>query len=274
MDTLMMQLKPALPYLRMAQTPAYLLVLLLSFYHISSGVYHQFLAPAFEPLPIATKRPGIGERWTWFSPQAVEKPKIVQEKITESRLNAKLLGIIEKPSGSVAIIDTGKKKESKVFREGDKITRSVSVHKIEADRVLIKEQGAIRSLTMESKRSDQITAVALSNNASDNRAALKRNPALSGVAFIQTQNGDVGLSLNSINPRMLQGTTLRANDVVLNADGNAVNEILDSPDSYKSMLSRDSLDITILRDGQEQTININPRAIAPNVMRLIGNQNR
>ena len=81
------------------------------------------------------------------------------------------------------------------------------------------------------------------------------------------------MSLGTISPKMLEGTDLQADDVVLSAGGNSIDQIMASPTSYQSLLRSDSLDITVMRGGEEQIININPRSIAPNVMRMIG-QNR
>lgn len=244
-------------------------------YQLGNAVYTLSWAPSFSATPLSLSRPAISQRWAWFNtplPTQVQAP--VQEDVKEARINAKLLGIIERGSDSVAIIDTGRRGETSVFHEGDAITRSITLVKIERNRVLINEQGAVRSLTMAQKRSDDISVTGSDLNDAaldDETPAL---PVLAGLSFIQTPNGDTGLSLGTISPQILSGTPLEAGDLVLAADGNSVADIIADPNTYQELLRRDNIDIVIMRDGTEQTLSINPRAMAPNVMRMMANQNR
>ena len=247
------------------------LLLLLVAYQLGQASYTLLFTRTISPSPLAVAHPGSGERWAWFTPQAAPEPVARIADIQESRLNAKLLGIIRRTNGSVAVIDTGRQKESKVFREGDSISRTAILHKIETDRVLIRENGTIRSLTLATQNTKGITAQTSYNSRKLPTPAQLglTSTAFAGITFVETQSGETGLSLGTINQAMLQGTPLQRGDVVTRADGASVQEIMDNPNNYQQLLGRDSLDLLIMRDGEEVIVNINPRAIAPNVMRAM-----
>lgn len=246
-------------------------------YHLAAALWFGLMSSNFQTEAIQLQRVANGERWGWFS-QAQTVAKVAPtETVKESRLNAKLLGIIQRENGSVAIIDTGKKKDSKVFKEGDKLNRSVSVHAIEATRVLIIERGVISSLTMETKRSGDISAQVSKAEPTTLNSLLPSKLSSSlfaGISFTKTPDGETGLRLGSVNPKIFSGTPLQSDDVVLAAGGTPIQQILNSPSSYQNLLQLDNINITIVRDGNEESVSINPRSLTPNIMRLIATQNR
>lgn len=263
--------------------PLVLIAVVFITYQFASAVYYLTLAPSFSAGEYNNTRAGRGERWSWFQAERKAAPKKVvkQENITESNIRAELKGIIELGERSVAIIHIGGKQDKDVFGVGDKLKGNVTIEAIEPNRVLIRENGNIRSLTMKENAAE----IALSGKRQDNlpvdegvgkslnQVAGINSPVLAGINFVQTDNGETGMSLGSINPQMLEGTDLRADDVIVSAGGNSVQQIMASPTSYQSLLRSDSLDVTIIRNGEEEIVNINPRSVAPNVMRMIG-QNR
>ena len=246
-------------------------------YHLALALWYGLSASGFQTETMNTPRAANGERWAWFSgQQKIIKPTPTVH-VKEARLNAKLLGIVQRTNGSIAIIDTGNNKDSKVFKVGDKLNRTVSVHAIETNRVLIIERGVISSLTMETKRSYNISSTPSKPPSTTLNSLLPSKLSSSlfaGISFTKTDNGETGMRLGSINPKMLRGTALEPNDVVLAAGGTPVEQILNSPNSYQNLLQLDNIDITIIRDGNEESVSINPRSLTPNIMRLIATQNR
>ena len=88
--------------------------------------------------------------WPWFKSQTVKvarpsKPKPVARK---RNINAKLLGIIKTPTGSIAIIDANKGSQSMVYREGDTLKDGIIVETIEDQHVLLNDNGVISSLVL------------------------------------------------------------------------------------------------------------------------------
>jgi len=278
------QLQQARRLLPKLVTPAVLLIIFIGCYYLCSAVYYFSLAPNVNPSTLKPVRAGRGQQWAWFQAPAKPKPKkqVVTETVTKARLNATLKGIVQLDDGnSVAIIDVGRKQDKSVFKVGDKINNSVTIEAIESRRVLIREQGQLRELVLEDKGIGLEVSEKQASGIASHEAVGKpltqvaniNAPILAGISFVQTDNGDTGMSLGSINPSMLEGTDLQADDVVLSAGGTTVEQILASPMSYQSLMRTDSLDITVMRNGEEAIVNINPRSIAPNIMRMIG-QNR
>lgn len=253
---------------------------LIAFYFLLSAAYYLWLAPNVQPGRLQSQRASNGQQWTWFKAERKPVKKApVNENVGKTRLRATLKGIIDVGDRSVAIIDIPKNRDKSVYKVGDKLSSNATLEVIEATRVLIRESGKLSELTMELKTADIGRSKSSSKNPGLKNQAVGRpltevanisSPMLAGISFVQTESGDTGMSLGTIDPGMLEGTDLKGDDVVLSAGGTTVEQILASPMSYQSLMRSDSLDITVMRDGQEQVININPRSVAPNVMRMIG----
>lgn len=275
-DTLRHYLQPSLALMRKAKRPAAAIMVGLCCYHITTGLWFALASSSFTAAPVTPQRSASGERWAWFS--STTKPAVApQQAVQESRLKATLLGIVQRSSGSIAIIDTGQRNDSKVFKEGDQLNRSTTVHAIEANRVLINERGVISSLTMATKRSPDINATPGDDSDTPLNSLLPNNlhsALFAGISFSQTETGETGMRLGSINPKLLAETPLQADDIVLSVGGTPIDQILNSPTSYQSLLQLDNIDLTIMRDGNEESVAINPRSLTPNIMRLIATQNR
>lgn len=253
---------------------------LIAFYFLLSATYYLWLAPKAQPGQLKPQRASNGQQWTWF--RAERKPvkkAIVDENVGKTRLRATLKGIIDIGERSVAIIDIAQNRDKSVYKVGDKLSSNATLETIEATRVLIREGGKLNELTMDLKTADIGRSKSSGKNPGLRNAAAGKpltevanisSPMLAGISFVQTESGDTGMSLGTIDPGMLEGTDLQGDDVILSAGGTTVEQILASPMSYQSLMRSDSLDITVMRDGQEQVININPRSVAPNVMRMIG----
>lgn len=257
-------------------------------YLAGASIYYQWLAPVSDYPVVKTAGGNRSGAWVMFGARASSSSAaVVEENISAARIKAKLLGIVEQETDSLAIIDLGRRGESQVFRDGDKLSASVTVFRIEAGRVLINEQGAIRSLSLESKRSDAINlqdteAMVLPDVGDDEsyeesllgtRAADVALPDDNGLELMQIETGETGMSLAAVNSAMLQGTPLRSSDVVLQIEGSPIPSLLGNSGAARSLLNREQVSVDIWRDGTVQTVTIKPNVIAPAVISLMANQN-
>lgn len=264
------------------------LLLALVTYLAGASIYYQWVVPVNEyPLVSASSTNG-SERWALFGARSPAEPAApLEQNISAAKIKAKLLGIVEKDAGSLAIIDLGRRGESQVFHEGDELAARVSVYRIESERILINEQGDIRSLTLESANTDTISVrdsapVVLPDEADDesyeqalesSREADVELPNNSGLELVQIETGETGMNLSAVNTSLLQGTPLRATDVILQIEGSPVLDLLNNAGAARSLLNRKQVAVDIWREGSVQSVTIKPNVIAPAVLSLMANQN-
>lgn len=256
-------------------------LLVLNVYLAATAAYFTWLVPAsaYAPLP----RPAVAqaERWVIFGQRSLTAaPVSAPEEVQPSALKAQLLGVVQAAGGNIAIIDIGRRGASQVYREGDELSRSVTLHRIEPGRVLLNESGALRSLEFVRRPTAAGLTVPPPESADTLQEPLPAAvitddvpPGIPGLELTDTAAGR-GIPLAAVRAAQLQGSALLPSDVILRVAGVAIDELVEVPDGVGSLLSEQSVDIVIWREGSEQVISVNPNTIAPAIMTVIANQKR
>lgn len=258
-------------------------LLALNIYLAATAAYFTWLVPASADIPLPRPAAAQAEPWVIFGQRslAAAAPLNTAQAVPPSALKAQLLGVLQAVDGNIAIIDIGRRGESRVFREGDELSRRVTVHRIEPARVLLNESGAIRSLVFVRRpTASGLTAPAPLAATGIEQTSLPDAvitddvpPGIPGLELTETAAGR-GIPLAAVRAAQLRGSALQPSDVILRVAGVAIEELVDVPDGVGALLSEQSVDIVIWREGSEQAISVNPNTIAPAIMTVIANQQR
>lgn len=215
-----------------------------------------------------------------------KKQDVVQQKVIdapETRLRLDLKGVFASTiaNDAMAIIATSKGKD-KSYHIGDKIVGGAVLHAVYADRVILKRNGKLETLSLpkpkfesktfysnpaSSKESSSINNVISSTPSQSQSKQLRemRNTLLNDPAKIWEKirinpvmkNGEVqGYTLVHNDQKLMKALNLRKTDVITAING----QLLSDPTTLYGLmgsLSKDpSMELSIERDGQTQIIQL------------------
>jgi general secretion pathway protein C len=253
------------------------------------------LVPSPELAPVSERMPGPEQRGgTTAAPRGLEqkvariaaanlfgkletrgrsKPAPVREA-PKSTLNYKLRGIYysEDKALASAIVQKGAGK-SGFYRLGDEIDSGIYIDRILPDHILISRNGRLEKLVLEkpkakpgSGRAQAGRSLAVPAAANANRVlkSYKRRYADNPLALAKrfqaipvTENGrNVGYKLKALRgERLLQRLGLREDDVFVEINGIGLDKPFQALDALKSLSTAEDVSITVLRNGDRQTLN-------------------
>ncbi len=233
--------------------------------------------------PERQQRSELGERiagMQLFGPAAaLDAARDAPIDAPETRLNLTLRGVFHYPRGenALVIIAAGNRDEN-FYRVGDELPGGAAIQAIYPDRVILRRDGRHETLSLPQERLEASTAAGpaqtamartrgtrqngngpdlqqmrerLVNNPQDFNRMVDIQPYMDGGEFR-------GVILNpGPEPEMMETVGLQPGDVVTAING----EPLDSPEASMNalqMISQAStLDLTILRDGNQTSVRIN-----------------
>ena len=193
------------------------------------------------------------------------------EEAPETRLNYKLRGIYfsEDASISSAIVEV-KTNDSKHYYIGDELAENIMVSAIGRDHILIDRYGKIERLNLEkpvvSKTANAAFSGGLASNADSTRLlqSYKRryvsNPLALAKRFqaipVQENGRNIGFRLKALRGEsLLNKLNFDQNDVFTKINGISLDKPFQALDALKSLTTAESVSVTILRNGSEQTMN-------------------
>jgi len=201
------------------------------------------------------------------------KPEPVKEA-PKSTLNYKLRGIYysEDKALASAIVQKGGGK-SEYFRLGDEIDSGIYIDRILPDHILISRNGRLEKLELEKPKAKagasrfvpaRSTALPAAANASRVLKSYKRRYADNPLALAKrfqaipvNENGrNIGYKLKALRgERLLQKLGLREDDVFVEVNGIGLDKPFQALDALKSLSTAEDVSITVLRNGNRQTLN-------------------
>ena len=208
-----------------------------------------------------------------FGKQQTEKAVFVEtENAPETKLNYKLRGIYysELERLSSAIVET-KINDSKYYRLNDELADNITLAAIESDHILINRYGKVERLNLE--KSVAGAGAAAINRRSNNpnslastallRSYKKRyvsNPMALAKRFQAipvSENGqNIGFKLKALRGEsLLKKLNFQEGDVFTKVNGIGLDKPFQALDALKSLTTASNISVTVLRNGNEETIN-------------------
>jgi len=202
---------------------------------------------------------------------------VVQEAVTEvvedapeTRLNYKLRGIYfsGEPELAAAIVEL-KPNSSFYFKIGDELAENILVSAIAQDHILIDRYGKIERLNIEKPAVSASNAALRTSSATNStqssnllRSYKKRyisNPLALAKRFqaipVQENGKNIGFRLKALRGEsLLKRLNFNENDVFTQINGISLDKPFQALDALKSLTTASSISVTILRNGNEETM--------------------
>jgi len=216
------------------------------------------------------KAEAIGRTYLFGKAEVVSAPVQVVEEAPETKLNYKLRGIYfsEESTLSSAIVEIQPNK-SQYFRIGDELADKITVSAIASDHIIIDRYGKLERLnlqkpTVSAARTTQSAGIQASPVATTRllQSYKKRyvsNPLALAKRFqaipVQENGRNIGFRLKALRGEsLLKKLNFDANDVFTKINGISLDKPFQALDALKSLTTANSVSVTIMRNGSEQTM--------------------
>lgn len=214
----------------------------------------------------------IGNAHLFGKPQVEVSTAVEIEDAPETRLNYKLRGIYysEADHLSSAIVEI-KINDSNYYRLGDELADNITLAAIEPSYILINRFGKIERLNLEKSaaggagaligsRLNDPSALASTSLLRSYRKRYVSNPMALAKRFQAipvTENGqNIGFRLRALRGEsLLKKLNFKDSDVFIKINGIGLDKPFQALDALKSLTTASSISVTVLRNGNEQTIN-------------------
>ncbi len=214
----------------------------------------------------------IGSAHLFGNPQVEVSTAVEIEDAPETRLNYKLRGIYYSEANhlSSAIVEI-KINDSNVYRLGDELADNITLAAIEPSYILINRFGKIERLNLEKSavggagaligsRLNDPSALASTSLLRSYRKRYVSNPMALAKRFQAipvTENGrNIGFRLRALRGEsLLKKLNFQDSDVFIKINGIGLDKPFQALDALKSLTTASSISVTVLRNGNEETIN-------------------
>ena len=217
--------------------------------------------------------------------QVVTQQKVIEAPETRLRLELKGVFASSNSAEALAIISSSKDKD-KMYRIGDKVIGGALLHAVYVDRVILKRNGQLETLRLPKPKvdskafynnnshpqnmnglsvnsSEPIKTTAKINSVNrlqEMRETLKNDPAkiwqrvrINPVM----KNGQVeGYTLEHDDQTLMTSMNLRKTDVITGINGQSLSDPSTLYGLMSTLSEEDSVELTIVRNGQEQSIQL------------------
>ena len=217
--------------------------------------------------------------------QIVMPQKIIDAPETRLRLDLKGTFATSNSSEAMAIISSSKNKD-KTYHIGDKVIGGALLHAVYEDRVILKRNGQLETLRLPKAKLENNAVTQLKPEIQNNVASRQNKPVQSNAnpAVSQSQrlrdmrdtlikepakiwqqvrinpvmeNGKVqGYTLAHNDPGLMAALKLRKTDVITAVNGQSLSDPATLYGLMSTLSEQQSLELTLKRNGQEQTIQL------------------
>jgi type II secretory pathway component PulC len=208
--------------------------------------------------------------WNWFSGDStvVEAAGQDHDELPEANINAVLLGVMIAGDNSFATLKFNGKPEA-VYHRGDDLNYGYQLLDIEPYRIVVRKNGLNQQVLM--KKPDSIIET---RQVPDEQAAQQPTEGFAlanmfGAVPVAAAGGS-GLKLNNLSSDITSMADLQEGDVVIRVDGASVQELMANPGQWANYSGNSNLPVTVMRQGQEQTIYVNAASLAAKMLPNIG----
>ncbi|MFK5913555.1 MAG: type II secretion system protein GspC [Woeseiaceae bacterium] len=201
----------------------------------------------------------------------------------ETRLRLTLKGIFASTNAleALAIISSNKRVE-KTFHIGDKVSGGAVLHAVYNDRVILKRNGQLETLRLPKSKVD---SQAFYQESTSKYSATKNEPVFTSTTSSQTQrlrqmrktllkdpskiwqqvrinpvmrDGKIkGYTLTHNDKSLMKALNIKQTDIITSINGQSLSDPSTLYGLMNSLSSQDTLELTIERKGQQQTIQLN-----------------
>lgn len=225
--------------------------------------------PESSPMARLASAPALN--WNWFGAELplakTEEAVQISEQLATANLNARLLGVVLAGESSSATIKVNNSPEA-VYHIGDDLGSNSTIVEIQPYRIVIDQNGVNKQILLQKPQSIIETEQGSSANqvASDNGFALAN---MFGAVPVMA-GGAAGFKMNNLSDEMKQLADIQEGDVITKVDGVAIQDIMANPQKWMTLSSSSSLPVTVLRQGQQQTIYINAASLSAKMLPNLG----
>ncbi len=210
------------------------------------------------------------------SRQTVVATPVKVQEAPESSLNYKLRGIYYSADIALAsVIIQKNSKKTNFYRLGDEIDHKIYIDQIKEDHILISRQGRLEKLILEKPKANIKRASAATINRKTTRSntasakvlqSYKRRYSDNPLALAKrfqaipvAENGkNIGYKLKALRgERLLKKLDLQSEDVFVAVNGIGLDKPFQALDALKSLTTAENVSLTVLRNGNRQTLDFN-----------------
>jgi general secretion pathway protein C len=208
-----------------------------------------------------------------FGKAAVVRVKTVESTLApETQLKYKLRGIYfsDIAERSTAIVEI-KVNESYLYRIDDSLADNIVVAAIEKEHILINRYGKLERLNLvkpevfgtkqggNARASNSLSSIANSNLLRNYRQTYASNPLALAQRFqsipVQQNGKNIGFKLRALRgENLLDKLNFQDSDIFTKINGIGLDKPFQALEALKSLTTADSVTVTILRNGREQTL--------------------
>lgn len=213
--------------------------------------------------------------WNWFRGDVaavttadIDSPTEKHGELADADIKGILLGVMIAPDDAFATLKFNGKPEA-VYRKGDELSSGYQLVDIEPYRIVVRKNGANRQVLM--KKPDNI----IETEQVDRPIAApepQEGFALANMfgAVPVSAGGGAGLKLNNLSSEISSMADIRDGDIVLQVNGMSVQELMANPAQWLSYSTNTSLPVTIMRQGQQETIYVNAASLSAKMLPNLG----
>lgn len=212
--------------------------------------------------------------WRWFGQNSLAIEQNIrfqqesEEQFAEADINAELIGVVMTQDISTATIRINGQQE-KVYSIGDELQSGVELLDVGTSRVVLRERGREVQISMRKPtdlpvqiRNQAIPDATTTSMLQDGFSLANMFDALP----VQIENAGTGIQLGGISEEMLSLSELQDGDVVMQVGSTSINELMSNPGQWMSYTTETMLPVTVMRDGQETTLNVNAFSLSARIL--------
>lgn len=212
--------------------------------------------------------------------EVVAQKKVINAPETRLRLNLKGVFSSSKPKEALAIIASSKGKD-KTYHIGDKVVGGAALHAVYDDRVILKRNGKLETLSLPKPKID---SKAFYNKTDSNKAGSSSRPSTPSTTPSQSKQlremratllkdpakiwqqirinpvmkkGQVqGYTLAHNDQKLMKALSLRKTDIITAVNGQSLSDPATLYGLMGTLSEQPSLELSIERDGQPQVIQL------------------
>ena len=207
--------------------------------------------------------------WNWFSSSSVVAESSLAEKhgeLPEANISAVLLGVMMAGEDSLATLKFSGKPEA-VYRIGDDLDSGFRLVDIETFRIVVRKNGVTQQVLM--KKPEVIIETQQGSPAESQPEEGFALANMFGAVPVIAGSG-AGLKLNNLSAELTSLADLQEGDIVVQVDGKPVQDLMANPAQWVSYSSSNSLAVTVMRQGQEETIYVNAASLSAKILPNLG----
>ena len=235
------------------------LTLVLLCLYLSFLLAMQFNAGKTKDTSIASVQRAKPLYWDWFRSDSIATVMAVDQRdnLADAAIDAELLGVLITQSTASATVKFRGRREQ-VFHEGEELAPDTTIMEIEAYRIVVKQNGINKQVLL--KKPDIIMETEKSSPIAQSPKTGFALANMFGAVPVNISGGS-GLKLNNLSDEMKILADIRDGDVVIAVDGMAMGELMANPTAWMGYSSSSSLPVTVIREGQEETIYVNAASL-------------